>query len=262
MRKLVTILFMLWAVPSILNAQKRDSVASNNDWQLRIGPYYWFIGIEASLERPPVPSTLPEIQPQFDISIPYNEVKNSLKFAFLINTDFNKNRWLGVLNATSFILEGDAITPNEIILRNSNYRLAMAFGEALAGYEVVSKPKFRVQGFLGTKVIFNKIGVRATYGLKQQFERERQGLWIEPVIGMRIKYLPHSRIECSAYADYGPFRSKNELTNQFTLNVNVLLNKWLYVAPGYRYWMFRVNKDQAIFNGQMYGFFVRIGGQF
>ena len=262
MRKLITILFVFTALPLVLHAQKKDSIETQSDWQFRVGPYYWFIGIDASLERPPVPTTLPEVEPRFELSIPYSEVQNALKFAFLINTDYHNNRWLGVLNATSFILEGDAITPKEIVLRNSNYRLAMAFGEALAGYEVVSKRKFKLQGYVGAKIIYNKIEARATYGVKEEFHGEREGFWVEPVLAMRAKYLPHSRIECAAYVDYGPLRSEAELTNQFTVNVNVLLNKWLYVSPGYRYWLFRVNKDQAIFNGQMYGFFVRIGGQF
>lgn len=262
MRTLLVLFLLLFTLSDGVKAQKNDSTVTNQNWNFRVGPYYWFIGINATIERPPVPATLPQEKPGFELSIPYNEVHNSLKFAFLINTDYHKNRWLGVLNATSFILEGDAITPKEIVIRNSNYRLAMAFGEALAGYEIISKPRFKLQGFLGAKVIYNKIEARATYGIKQEFHGEREGFWVEPVMAMRLKYLPHHRIECSAYLDYGPLRSQEELTNQFMVNVNFLLNKWLYVAPGYRYWLFRVNKDQAIFNGQMYGFFVRVGGQF
>jgi hypothetical protein len=233
-----------------------------NDWQFRVGPYYWFVGMEASLVRPPKPSSLPELEPRFDLKLPYSEVQNALKFAFLMNTDFARNRWLGVLNATSFILEGDAITPKEIVLKNSNYRLAMAFGEVLGGYEIISKKKFKIQGLLGAKVIYNSISVNATYGNKEEYSGERDGLWVEPVIATQIKYLPTTRIECMLYADYGPIRSKEELTNQVYLNVSFLLNKWLYVAPGYRYWLFRLNESEAIFNGQMYGFYIRLGGQF
>ena len=264
MRITILTVLMVMGVSLGLFAQDSNNVKEKEfgDWQFRVGPYYWFIGIDASIERPPVPSTLPEPDSKFDISIPYNEIHNSLKFAFLINTDYHNNRWLGVLNATSFILEGDAITPKEIIIKDSQYRLAVAFGEALVGYEIVSKRKFKFQGLIGSKIIYNKITANGTYGIKKEFFGEREGFWVEPVLAVKLKYFPHPRIECSGYLDYGPIRSEHELTNQLSLNVNFLLTKWLYIAPGYRYWLFRVDRDEAIFNGQMYGFYVRVGAQF
>ncbi len=263
MRSSLVLLLLLFIATSLLGQDSVPNPINETDnWKFRVGPYFWFIGMKASLERPPIPATLPEPDSKYELSVPFNEIKNSLKFALLINTEYHNNRYLGVLNATSFILEGDAITPKEILLKNSKYRLAMAFGEALVGYEIVTHRKFKVQGFIGAKVIYNKISVRTTYGIKQEFYGEREGFWVEPVAALRIKYIPTPRIECTGYVDYGPFRVGPELTNQMTMNVNFLLNKWLYVAPGYRYWLFRVRKEEAIFNGQMYGFFIRMGVQF
>jgi hypothetical protein len=264
MKSLVVIFFGLicFATYAQDTAKAVNVKSESRDWQFRVGPYYWFANIEGSLERPPVPSNLPEEEHGFEINMPYDEFQNALKFAFLVNTEYHNKKWMGVLNVTSFILEGEAITPKEILLKDSEYRLTMAFGEALVGYEVVSKKKFMIYGLAGAKVIYNDITAKAIVGGKNDFSGERDGFWVEPVVGVKVKYIPTPRIECMAYADYGPIRTKEELTNQFILNVNFLLNKWLYVAPGYRYWLFRVSKEEAIFNGTMKGFFIRIGGQF
>lgn len=260
--KCLVFLLLAW-VPIYASSQETDSsFVEDPAWTFRIGPYYWFLGIEASLVRPPQPSTLPEPRYEFNLSIPYEEVQNSLKFAFLINTEYNKNRWIGILNATSFILEGEAITPREIVLQNSHYRLAMGFGEALGGYEVFSRKKFQIQGLVGAKLFFNKIEARATAANQIDFSGERQNTWVEPILGVKLRYIPVHRVEVNLYGDYGPIRKKEELTSQLVFNINILLNKWLYVAPGYRYWLFQVDKSEAIFNGEIYGAYIRVGAQF
>jgi hypothetical protein len=261
------ILFLLLSSILSFGLLGQDSLktkeATLDNWNFRIGPYFWFIGIDATLQKPPVPSNLPEYSDRdFNISKTFSEVKNSIKFAFLINTDYQKNRWLGVLNATSLILEGDAVTPKELIVEGVNYRFAFAFGEAMAGYQVISKPKFKLDMLGGAKVFYSSISGRGEFVGDKNFEDGRTITWVEPIIATRLKYIANPRIEFLAYIDYGPIRSAEELTNQWTINANFLLNKWLYVSPGYRYWLFRKTSDESIFNGQFYGFYFRVGAQF
>jgi hypothetical protein len=232
-------------------------------WNFRIGPYFWFLGINATLEKPPVPSTLPELEKRrFSINKTFAEVANSLKFAFLINTEYYNKRWLGTLNVTSLILEGDAVTPKEILVNNGKYRLSLAFGEASAGYRVVSKGKFKLDLLGGAKLFYSKVDASIKVIGEREFIASKEVTWIEPIIATRFKYNFTPRIEATAYIDYGPRRSQSELTNQYGLYVNFLLNKWLYVAPGYRYWHYRNGSEKSVFNGEMYGFYIRIGAEF
>lgn len=235
----------------------------NSDWNFRVGPYFWFLGINATLEKPPVPSTLPEYADRsFILEKSFSEVANSLKFAFLINTDYQKNRWLGVLNGTSVILGGAAVTPRELVVKGLNYRLSLAFGEALAGYQVVSKPKFKIDMLGGAKIFYSKVTGSGSFIGERDYSASRTVTWVEPIIATRFKYYFTPKIEAIAYLDYGPIRSESELINQYAIWMNFLLNRWLYVAPGYRYWLFRKSSNQSIFNGQIYGFYFRIGAQF
>lgn len=143
-----------------------------------------------------------------------------------------------------------------------NYRFAFAFGEALAGYQIVSKPKLQIDMLGGAKVFYSSISGRGEFVGDKNFEEGRTITWVEPIIATRLKYIANPRIEFLAYIDYGPIRSAEELTNQWTINANFLLNKWLYISPGYRYWLFRKTSSESIFNGQFYGFFFRVGVQF
>jgi hypothetical protein len=259
------ILFLLLSLTITFSLLGQDGLktkeATLDNWNFRIGPYFWFLGINATLQNPPVPTTLPE-ESDFNLSIPFSEVKNSLKFAFLINTEYNNNRWIGRINVTSFILEGDAITPRELVLDDINYRLVVLFSEVLAGYEIVSKPKFKVQGLGGIKMFYTDISGKVSAANNYDFNGERNVTWIEPILAARVIYIPHPRVELMAYIDYGPFRSNKSLTNQTVINLNYIINKWFYSSAGYKYWLFKENNEKSIFNGELYGPYLRIGVQF
>ncbi len=248
----------IFAQDSLSAQSKLDS-----DWKFRVGPYFWFFNINATLERPPVPSTLPEYEEsRFTIDKPFSEIKNSLKFAFLINTEYRYKRIVTLLNITSVILEGDAVTPKELIVEGVNYRLSIFFGEALAGYRVLDKPKFTIDLYGGAKMFGSSIEGQGDFIGDRDFYQKRKVTFVEPILATKLTYSFTPRIELAGYLDYGPLRNKKDLTNQYALNANFLLNKWLYIAPGYRYWLFIKDKEESIFNGQFYGFYIRIGAQF
>lgn len=232
------------------------------NWNFRIGPYFWFLGIKGTIEKPPTPTNYPEPEPSYDIDIPFKDVKNSLKFAFLLASEYRKDRFLATINFTSFILQGSAISPLDLAAQNIEYRLGFASGEAMAGYRILKKKKFKIDGLAGLKFIYFKIGGSTDIINRVPLEGERDKMWIDPIFALRFVYIPHYRVEFVTYADLGPFQSDNILSYQFIGAVNILISKWLYVSPGYRYWSVNTNKNEAIFNGQMLGFHIRLGAQF
>jgi hypothetical protein len=259
-------LFLIILTSVSLNGFSQDSVAVTksefDDWKFRLGPYFWFINIKGSLERPPVPSTLPEPQLTFDVDLSFREINNLLKFAFLLNGVYQGNKWVASLNTTSFILEGDALTPKNVLLQDVNYRLSTVMSEALAGYRVLKKPKFNINVLAGAKLIYFNIQGESKIGGFIPISGNRDILWIEPIIAANFVYKPFKRWEIMTYVDYGPIRDQKELTAQGLISINYLVNKWLYISPGYRYWYFRTEQTENIFNGQFYGAYIKLGFQF
>ena len=94
------------------------------------------------------------------------------------------------------------------------------------------------------------------------FDGNRDRLWLEPIIAMRVKVIASKRIEFFFYTDYGPIRNEDEFTNQYLFGMNFLIGKWFYITPGYRYWLYQSKKEEAIFNGELSGFHIKFGAQF
>lgn len=263
---LIVVSVFLW-IPS---GYGRDSTNTKQkefqNWRLRASPYIWFFGINGTLERPPNMSITPIDRERHDIDKSYNALKNSLKFGLSMNIEYNWKNWIGIVNFSSFTLQGDDITPNDFVYLNIHYRLETIFGEAKVGYRIISKEKIKLDGLLGFKLNYADLGGHIQIHTPQnkdiQLYGERSFTWIEPIIAARFTYIPHYRIELMAYMDYGPFRSENELTFQAVIDARLLITKWFFISLGYKYWSYKNQNDKTIFNGQFYGFYFRFGVQF
>lgn len=231
-------------------------------WNFRVGPYFWLIGLKGTIERPPTPTQIPEPEHSYEIDKSFAEIKNALKFAFLIQAEYRGERFFGILHITSFILQGEAITPLELVLQDSEYRFSLATGEIAGGYQILKKRRFHLDGIAGMKSIYSKIEGKAEALNNISFSGNRDLLWVDPILGIRLKYMPHPRLEFAAYGDTGIFPFDNNHSYQFIGSINFLATKWLYLSPGYRFWSIKGKEEEAIYNGQILGFYVRAGVQF
>jgi hypothetical protein len=211
---------------SSLSSLAQEKSPPLNDWNFRFSPYFWFVGFNGTIYRPPVPSHLPHIEPppEYDIDISFQEVAAHLKFAIMAAGEYRHNRFVTQFNITSVILDGDAVTPLNFILQEVYLHFGYVSGDLTAGHHFIFNDKLEIAAMAGFKYMhFNIMGSTSLVG-NVEFEGERDFLWMDPIIATRIKYKPFKRVEIATYADIGGFIQSNELNYQVITSANYIIN--------------------------------------
>lgn len=260
LKKVVVISFLLLFTANALSAQHGSDTTKT--WHFRVSPYFWFVGFKGTIYRPPIPSLAPEIPPrEYDIDIGFKEVASSLKFAVMLSGEYRTKYITTIYNYASLILEGDAVTPIDFIFQNNHVRLDYHSGDISVGYRFIRSGKWELDGLLGMKFIYFKIAGRTDLVGDVTFEGERSNLWVDPIVGVRGIYSPIKKLDLSAYGDVG-FVHTNEFSYQIIGLVTWHFTKLFYTTVGYRYWAIEVDAKDAIFNGHINGWIIRVGFQF
>jgi len=263
LRKILSIYLLLIVALSAQakNTQPKDSTW--NKWHFRVSPYFWLIGFNGTIYRPPQPSALPELPaPEYEIDVGFKDIKNSIKFAAMLAGQYRSKVFVTQFNFASLILESEAITPYELLLQDIVLNLNYFSGDLSAGYRFIRKDKFEFDGLVGLKFIYFKIGGKSKVLGKIPLEGERDHLWLDPVIGTNIIYKPHKRIELAVYGDIGGALLGSKLSYQAIGGVSYLISRTFHISAGYRLWGVEHELDKAIFNGHMKGWLIRFGFQF
>ena len=219
---------------------------------------------EGTIYKPPVPSNLPHIEPppEYDIDISSQEVAAHLKFAIMAAGEYCHNRFVTQFNIASVILDGEAVTPIDLIVQNVYLHFGYVSSDLTAGHHFIFNDKLEIAGMGGFKYIHFDLKGSASLLGKVEFEGERNFLWMEPIFATRIKYRPHKRIEIATYSDIGGFLFSDEMSWQVIGTANYIVSKWFLFSLGYRVWGVKVNPDEALYNGRMKGMVIRVGFQF
>lgn len=253
--------FLLSGTPSFAR-EKQKTDSTWNNWNFRISPFFWFIGFEGTIYKPPYPIQHPEPEPSYEIDVGFKDIKNSIKFALMLAGQYRNEHIVVQFNFSSLILESEAITPWELLLQDNIINLNYFSGDLNLGYRVVKHPKFEFDAMLGMKFIFFKIGLKTNLIGKIEIEGQRDKLWIDPAVGVNLLYRPHKKFELIGYADIGPDFPDNVFCYQTMLGANYLFTKTFHMSLGYRLFSIEIPKDEAIFNGQVKGWIMKIGFQF
>ncbi len=253
-----------------VEAPKKDTTW--NDWNVRIAPYVWLLGIKGQIAVMPEPAQLPFIPPPIeqlpsgysihDIDLSPQEVLNSLKFALMLAGRYKHNRFITQFNVSSIVLESDAIAPFDYLFENNTLRLAYAGGDLAAGYRVVRKKKLEFDLMLGLKFVYTKVGLTTDLVGQLPISGEISNMWVDPVIATNIAYRPFRWLELVGYGDIGPTIYNSELTYQFSTSANFLITKHFYMSAGYRNYYISAPIQEAIFTGRLSGMLVKFGAQF
>ena len=258
------ILCSLFGQANNLQAQSKQELDSIwSDWNFRISPYFWYIGFKGTLYRPPQPVQMPQPPPpKYEIDVSFKDIRHSIKFALMLAGQYKSKHIVTQFNFTSLILESEAITPLELVLQDNIVNLTYIAGDLGIGYRVIKNPKFEFDALLGIKYVFFKIGLQTNVVGIGQIEGERQKFWFDPVIGANLRYRPHRKIEFISYADIGPAFPDNLNTYQAMIGANYLFTKTFMIMLGYRIYHVDFPKEEAIFNGSVHGWIMKIGFQF
>lgn len=262
--------FFFLVIASIINkvnAQHvNDSIIDsnlNNNWDFRISPYFWFVGLKGELLRPPEPSNLPEYEskPGYKVDIGFSDLSSSLKFFLMLSTKYKNENFVFSAGITSLILEGEAVTPNELISEGIDYNFTYLTSEISGGYRIIKTEKVNLEGLLGVRLLYTKI-VASSNILATDFSDNRSVFWYDALVGVQFKYMPTERLEFSLYGDFGPVRKVSSY--QVFAQGSYFFTKVFSLSLGYRNYFINSEDDQedTIYTGKLYGPFLRFGFQF
>ena len=254
--------FVLSGTTSIAQ-EKQKTDSTWNNWNFRISPYFWYIGFKGTIYKPPVPTILPiPPPPEYEIDVSFLDIRNSIKFALMLAGQYRSEHIVAQFNLSSLVLESEAITPFDYLLQDNIINLTYVAGDVDVGYRILKNPKFELDGLLGLKFIYFKIGLSTKLLGEVPAEGARDRLWLDPVIGTNLRYRPHRKIEFVGYADFGPAFPDNVITYQVVGSAKYLFTKTFHVSLGYRLYSVKFQKENAIYNGQVKGWLMKVGFQF
>jgi hypothetical protein len=234
-----------------------------SEWFVRISPHFWFLNLKGEIIRPPsppIPNNPIETEPRREIDISFGELKSSIKFAFMGSGQYTQNRFITRFDITSLILEGDYLTSLDTVFQDVKGRYEHLSGDIGFGYDILSKPKLNLFLIGGLKIVYMNIGVEFSALGQFPVGGARERWYLDPVIGAQLRYRPIKKLELNAYADVGFFLG-DKITSQAIAEVNFFIAQWFYLSGGYRFWYFKVAKEEAIYNGRISGSVIKIGFQ-
>lgn len=254
---------VLFCCISSLEAQEaRDSIPWN-DWNFRISPYFWFIGLEGEIIRPPEPSNYPiPPPPKYEIDVGFRDIQNSIKFALMLAGQYRGERIVAQFNFSSLVLESEAITPLELLLQDNIVRLSYFGGDLEAGYRFIRNPKFEMDGLVGVKFLYFGIDLKTNVLGAQQVEGARSKGWLDPVLGVNLRYNPHRKISLLGYGDVSIPGVGTDFSGQFLSMAQYHFTPAFFASLGYRSYVMEIPDEDAIFTGQLKGWILRVGFQF
>ena len=256
----LSIFFVFLISPSVSAQVDSLKIAEFNDWNFKISPFLWYVGINGTIKSPPSPSQLPEFTPpEFDIDISFRELRNSLKFFIMIAGEYNNDRLVVLFGNTTMILEGEAVTPLDLLLQDVNYRFTYAASELSGGYRLIYHDKIDLDVLLGLRMVYTAIKASSRV-IGTTFTGERDVFWYDPILGFRFTYIPHYRLMLGAYVDFGPIRSIDSY--QVFGQAQYLFSRVFSLSLGYRQYFVNTRNDDSVFKGSMYGPYLKFGFRF
>ncbi len=232
------------------------------DYKLQISPFFWLLGIKGEIIAPPIPSILPEPPPpRYDVDIGFADVITNLKFFIMLSTEFKSENFVAAASITSLILQGEAITPVQVITEEIEYRFSYLSGELTGGYRFIKKEKLNLDISVGLRILNTRIEA-VTDIADIEFEGERSLFWYDPILAGKLRYIPWPKLEFEAYTDFGPIRQINSY--QFYTEGTYHFTPTFNMALGFRNYYVNTEAEEktTIYRGRIYGPYLRFGFQF
>lgn len=256
------ILFAICFIPALRSQKAKDTVLWN-DWNFRVSPYFWFIGLEGEIVRPPSPSnTIEPPPPKYNVDADFKDIRNSIKFALMMAGQYRGDHLVAQFNFSSLILESEAITPRELLLQDNIINLTYFGGDLEAGFRLLKYPKLELDALVGLKFIYFGVDLSSSVAGRVEVEGARNKEWVDPTLAVNIRYYPYRKVSFLGYGDIGIPRVGSDFSSQFFAMSQYHFTKTFFVSIGYRYYYLKVPDDEAIFNGQLLGWIARLSFQF
>ena len=235
------------------------------DWNFRLSPFFWYIGFNGTLTTPPLPPLpvqLPESEEnEFDIDIGFKDVRSSIKYAMMFSGQYRNQKINVVMNYSHLILEGEAVTPLEILIRGIDYRFRHVSGDMSIQYRIIKNQKFNLDAGIGLKVVDEKIESVVNFPLDQSVDLDTTANWIDPVLSTLVRFIPHPKVDIVVYVDVGSGLI-GDLSYQSMGGISYRFTRVFSLSAGYRIWGVRKEFENAILRGNVNGWTTRLGFRF
>ncbi|MEM9327767.1 MAG: hypothetical protein AAGA85_19010 [Bacteroidota bacterium] len=242
--------------------QKR--IEKFESWKWRISPYAWVPAIRGRVTTPSVfPSQLPEPPPPFfDFKLLVKDLRSHLKFLSVISAEYRSDRFLFAGRFDALVIESQPVFILESLLDQTLVDFALYSADLFGGYRFLTDEKVHLDGLVGLRMLHLNVGVHTLVFGNEIGATQKKTYW-DPVLGARLKYLPHYRWELIFYADITPIPLESNFSFQGVSVITYHFNPHFFLAPGYRFVGHRKTDDEVTyFDGNIRGFYLRIGFQF
>jgi hypothetical protein len=265
---LVIFLFLICLFTIRVYPQEAEETETEKDWEswhFNASPYFWFVGLNGTLivpEAPPVPGTFPEEEVrEIEIDIGFKDVKNSIKYAMMFSGQYRNERISVVMNYTHLILQGEAITPYELVIQGTEYRFRHVSGDLSFQYRLIKTKKWNIDAGFGVKFLSDKAEALVNFPVDTSIDLNRSVSWVDPVISTVIKYIPHPKVEIAAYVDFGSGLI-GDRSYQTIAGITYRFTPLFHMTAGYRVWGVKKDLDTSVFKGNLNGWITRVGFRF
>ncbi len=249
------------------DSARAAKVAKFGNWDWRISPYAWVPAIRGRISTPDIllgqPALLPEpLPPFFDFKILLKDLRSHLKFLSVMTVEHRLSRFIISGRFDAIVIESQPVLIFENLLASTTMDFALYSADLVGGYRFVVHPKVDVSGLAGLRLLHFKVGLNTNpFGTKLSAERKKS--YYDPFIATRIKYMPHYRWEFIAYADITPIPLEGNYSFQGISVFSYHFSPVFFLSPGYRFVAHRkTDPDVTYFDGNVRGFYLRIGFQF
>jgi hypothetical protein len=245
--------------------EKEKAPKDWEDWNFKLSPYFWLVGFNGTLTTPPLPilpTPLPEPEDNsYDIDIGFKDVRNSIKYAMMLSGQYRNQKISVVMNYSHLILEGQAVTPFEILIRGIDFRFRHISGDMSLQYRIVKSEKWNFDAGLGLKFLDEKIESVVNFTFDTSVDLDTTVNWVDPVISALVRFMPHQRVDVVVYTDVGSGLI-GDLSYQSMGGIAYRFSRVFSVSIGYRIWGVRKDFGNSILKGNLNGLTTRLGFRF
>lgn len=192
LKKVILLLLVIVIIPkTTLSQEEFKNSKFYKDWHWGITPYFWLPWVNSNFALVNNMNNTVNIKP--------GELLDVLDFSILLNTQFQKNRWVGIVDF-AYVKVGDNNTVENLI--NINTQANIFLIEALGGYRF-GNLKWFLEVVGGARIYINDFKFDAEGGYLGNRNIKRNFTWADMIVGVRHYYYFNPRWALNQRLDIG-----------------------------------------------------------
>lgn len=213
-----------WAPTSTRAQQPPPGTPS---WEISSASYIWAAGMRGNL------ATLPPA-PAVSVNIGFDKVLQNLDGGIMTAAEFRFGRTMFVADIL-FAKLSAGVNPKGPGFSSVSMETSSLVATLAAGYRVIDDERLKLDAYLGLRgvTVWTEITTTSLIPALNIVKGETEG-WVDPVVGMKLKYALNDAWYLSAWGFVGGFGVSSNLTWDAFAGVGYVINPKMSVLAGYR----------------------------